>query len=351
MEYKGEEIGIKIDVLNVGDADAIIVTLNKMHEQLVMLIDGGRIGDAHVVINELNPVLEKLGKKGPDIVLCTHYDSDHIGGLKGVINYYNTHIGLVLIHKISEVLDLTKGKIKATTGILPSEDDHVLGETVFHMDSRPEEHVSKVLETIKQEKELIELIEKIGIETREPFSELEIVKEWKEIKILGPTEEYYRALFKKNFDRDKFLKEEVESFSSISKSEDAVAYSCDQLQSLRKSRVSPVNLISVILRIDIGEKVFLFAADAGIESFYKIPDYLCVLKNIFWLKVPHHGSRNNINKELIELMAPKYAVISGNKNVDESVLSCLRAHGIETHVTRDFERKLSYQWQRPPANV
>src|SRR5688572_13166543 len=148
MEFKANEIGIKIDVLNVSDADAIIVTLNKIDQRLVMLIDGGRIGDTDSVINELNVVLSGVGKQGPDIVLCTHYDGDHIGELKGVINYYNKYIGVVFIHRISEVLNLSNENIKDAKGILPSDDDLVLGETSFHMDIRSEENLGRVLETI-----------------------------------------------------------------------------------------------------------------------------------------------------------------------------------------------------------
>jgi beta-lactamase superfamily II metal-dependent hydrolase len=342
MEYRLNDVGIKIDILNVGDADAIIVTLNRADERLVMLIDGGRIGDTELVINELNVVLASAGKQGPDIVICTHYDGDHIGGLKGVINYYKDNIGLVFIHRISEVLNITNEN-EISGGILPLEDDLVLYDFEFYMDVRTEENLGKVLETIKQEKELIELINQLGIEIREPFADVEVHNKWKEIKILGPTVDFYKTLFKINFDRDKFLKEEVESLGPINNSE-KVAYSCDQLQALSKSRVSPTNLNSVILRIDIGDKIFLFAADAGIESFYKIPNYLKVLKNIFWMKVPHHGSRNNINKELIELMSLKHAVISGNKHVDESVLNCLRSHGVNVCVTRDCKGNISYKW-------
>ena len=66
-----------------------------------MLVDGGHAGDAPVIIDELDSVLAKAGKKGPDLIICTHYDSDHIGGLMEIVKRYKNEIAQLLIHRTS----------------------------------------------------------------------------------------------------------------------------------------------------------------------------------------------------------------------------------------------------------
>ena len=98
---------------------------------------------------------------------------------------------------------------------------------------------------------------------------------------------------------------------------------CDTLKTDGNTRLTATNKASIILAIDKEEKRYLFTGDAGIESFKSIPDWQTELKNLFFLKVPHHASDNNISKELIELMQPEYAYNTGFKYQDDAVLKCL----------------------------
>ncbi|MBD1395137.1 hypothetical protein [Mucilaginibacter glaciei] len=66
---------------------------------------------------------------------------------------------------------------------------------------------------------------------------------------------------------------------------------CEVLGHTNK-HVTFINQISIILQITADQKKHLFTGDASIESFKAIPDYQQVLANLYWLKVPHHGSRN-----------------------------------------------------------
>ena len=68
---------LRVDVLDVGNADAIVVRQGSK----TMLIDGGKTEDADRVLSFLRMAeVEKI-----DIVLATHFDADHIGGLQSVI--------------------------------------------------------------------------------------------------------------------------------------------------------------------------------------------------------------------------------------------------------------------------
>ena len=86
--------------LNVRDGDAIIVELKKQDKSLVMVIDGGKSQYyASKVAPKLKEILKAHQKKALDIVVCTHYDSDHVGVLFPLVNAYKNDLGEVWIHE------------------------------------------------------------------------------------------------------------------------------------------------------------------------------------------------------------------------------------------------------------
>jgi beta-lactamase superfamily II metal-dependent hydrolase len=82
-------------------------------------------------------------------------------------------------------------------------------------------------------------------------------------------------------------------------------------------------MVSIIIELVNAEKKYLFTGDAGIQSFKAIPDWQNNLKDLHWLKIPHHGSDNNISCEIIDVMRPEYADNSGDKYQDNYVLDCI----------------------------
>lgn len=90
----GQLSGAKADgllhvyVLDIGQGDAIFVVTPDGRQ---MLIDGGP--DAQSVMMALDPMLPP-GDRSLDVVAATHLDSDHVGGLLGVLSRY--HAGVVL---------------------------------------------------------------------------------------------------------------------------------------------------------------------------------------------------------------------------------------------------------------
>ena len=90
----GQLSGAKADgllhvyVLDIGQGDAIFVVTPDGRQ---MLIDGGP--DAQSVMTALDPLLPP-GDRSLDVVAATHLDSDHVGGLLGVLSRYRA--GVVL---------------------------------------------------------------------------------------------------------------------------------------------------------------------------------------------------------------------------------------------------------------
>jgi beta-lactamase superfamily II metal-dependent hydrolase len=329
---------IMIKVLDVNDADAVIVHLRKDTQQLVFLIDGGRDSNNSQVLKELNETLDVAGKKAPDFILCTHYDSDHIGGLTAVINAFKEYKPLVWMHKTSEQVDIEKFKKSLIlagqeSSIYPTEADTYLGGNM----GVDQQYYVKAITNVEHEKKLIKLMDTLDIKCKEPLVENFTIEGWPELQILSPSIEFYQKLFPEKFTTEQLLslsaqqikKDSTNQISSLDTEVDPFI----ALDKIKKNGITSTNMNSAVLLLDSNGIKFLFAADAGIDAFSQIP--VDVLTDIYWLKVPHHGSKNNITSDNIKLMKPVNAVISGRKLIAPEVVSCLSAVGSMVSTTKD----------------
>ncbi len=326
---------IKISMLNVKDGDAVIIELTKFDNSLVMVVDGGEPGYYKTKVKpKLEAILKSHKKKAPDVVVCTHYDSDHIGGLIPLIEDYITGIREVWIHKTPSLL---KGYIEKAIHIQEQKekfvDDFALSnfKKLFEGYESPKkqllnEKANLIIKSLPQLKRLIDLIP--ASKLKQVFHKQKPLKDWQEISVLGPTKEYYNTLFPSTKSFEQFITEE--SFESLPEEKYELRVlkmagikPCDSLKTELETKLSATNKASIILAIDKPEKRYLFTGDAGIESFKSIPNWQTELKNLYFLKVPHHASDNNISRELIELMQPVYAYNSGDKYQDDAVLKCI----------------------------
>lgn len=332
---------IKIKVLNLGDADCTMVLLENNQSKYFMIIDSGKESHSDVVHEEINQFIEKESINQIDAVLLTHYDNDHIGGMLRLFNNFQTKITTLFAMGISETLNIpSKNKRIEPERFLPSDDDDAIGSS---MDFSKTKNLDLLIRTIEQEKELIKEVNKTKIPIQKPIANSLNIEEFPEIQILGPSEEYLTSLYPKISQLEDFFEVEsiLESYEGESpRFEDPF----EQLDSIKKSNVTKENLVSVILLITIKGKKFLFPGDAGIKSFLAIPNYEEHLKDLFWLKVPHHGSINNIDSELIKQFLPKYAAISGKKYYSEVVANCFKAIGSEVKVTSIENEDLVYEF-------
>lgn len=320
---------VKVTMLNVKDGDAIIVELTKPKKALVMVIDSG---DPTFYKNKMKAKLEAIlkshNKKGPDVVVCTHYDSDHIGGLIPLIQDYISEIKEVWIHKTPELLNGTIENEK------PSEN---FGFSILHDlfknleipgNTLIADKANMLLRSLPQLKRLIDLIPPSKL--KQVFHKQNPLADWPEITILGPTKSYYNSLFPKDKTLEQFMLEEAiastpsltTEFNFVNK---VIKNPCDSLKKDGETKLTATNKASILIAINKGTKRYLFTGDAGIESFKAVPDWQKELKNIYFLKIPHHGSNNNISKELTALMQPMYAYNSGFKYQDDEVIQCFGA--------------------------
>ena len=99
---------------------------------------------------------------------------------------------------------------------------------------------------------------------------------------------------------------------------------CEQIG--KGGKGSPENESILIFQITSGDKKYLFAGDEGLQAFGEIKSDL---EKVYWLKVPHHGSKRNMDKEMIDKLHTEIALISAGGNdehPDENFMKCLAEH-------------------------
>ncbi|TRZ78657.1 MBL fold metallo-hydrolase [bacterium] len=156
-------------------------------------------------------------------------------------------------------------------------------------------------------------------------------------------DEFFRVMKEKNVHMI-----QVNNVSEISLSSYA-DYSIDILGPSKKCATDKnLNNTSILNVLNLSGRKFLFTGDAENEVWEEFCETYqnLDLKNIDILKVPHHGSKNGLEKCLIDLIQPTEAVISsGEDNVfghpHVSILEMLDSAGVIIRRT-DIEQDIIY---------
>ncbi|PYQ42874.1 MAG: hypothetical protein DMG99_07970, partial [Acidobacteria bacterium] len=155
--------GIEVDVLDIGDADAIIVTRWVDSYPHRILVDGGRASDNDVVLNFM------LARGFTDFwaVVCTHLHNDHARGLIKLVRNKLLKFRNAWMHDINK---------------------HVSAEAL----RRASAATDGVKEVIEMTKELAAALASRELTPTEPFAGMSIAA-WPEMQVLGPSLSFYRG--------------------------------------------------------------------------------------------------------------------------------------------------------------
>ena len=317
-------------VLNVGDGDAIIIIAQKGNDNLLIVIDGGNKSYGQKVLIEVKKICDEYNKKAPDLIVCTHYDSDHIAGIITLVDEFKNDIKDIWIHQPRGVI---KESLKTAPKVLEyiynksgmlNFNEHVLYQNYLAAPKFNEYRY--IIESVGQLNELISLIKKYKIPTQEPIAGVCKIINWDEIKVIGPTQEYYDKVFDKQDNLLQIFQEEYDDLilENAKNKPLLISNPCEMLKKV--SNITPTNKASAVIRFDCEDGKYLFTADAGIESLKNTLGYPESIKNMKFLKIPHHGSNNNISKELIDLINPEIAFNSGKNHEDPEVILCLKSN-------------------------
>ncbi len=262
---------LEIDMLSVGNADAIIVRLSNDSDEQVILIDAGHSGDADAIIKHISEWTTR--KNRVDLLICTHPHDDHIGGVSNVLD--NLKVGCVLIHE-PEVFLRQLDSLRSSVS------------------SKETKRATASLQGLS---DVMQKIKDLEIKHRQPFAGVRYeLLEGAVLEIVGPSEDFYAG-----------LATHLKSDSSIKASKDA-AEVVDEVDD-----TSPYNNSSVITLLTYGDDdmKYLFTADAGPLAFDSVLESAEIdLASLRWMQIPHHGSRSNLNSDLIQHFSPKTAFVS-----------------------------------------
>lgn len=320
--------GIEIDMLSLGDADAILVTAWAGPNVWRVLIDGGTASDAKAI-------REFLGTRNATslfAVVCTHTHRDHARGL----------------------IELLKDRsLSITTGWMHDMRRQASADALRRASAGNSSQAEGVKEALETTKELASAFASRNIVPLEPFAG-QTISYLPGLSVLGPTQQFYARTL------EEFLDESAPSYGSLlsvlaaaqrpapsyapatgflssmlaqpaavppalplsflggpltppPRASSAFDLSATLFGVLSKSSVEqkpktqPFNNTSAILGMEYDGKKFLFTADAGSEALDAVP---LLWKNLHWMQVPHHGSDGNLSQANIERFCPRTAYVS-----------------------------------------
>lgn len=307
--------GIEVDMLSVGNADCILVSFWDGNSVYRVLIDGGNKGDAPTVRN----FLRNLKISTIDDVLSTHHHDDHSGGLIELLADETLKFGKVWSHVPHwhvESMDKVEKALKAAAS------------------SAEAESIRKSFQTSAA---IYSIAKNRGIAHEEPFKGKTIGM----LEVCSPTIEFYNGLIVEFTNADSIKAEDAAEARYQMKTaiEEALAKGLsgdsDTSSLLDNPHTSPENESSVVTGTTLNGKVFLFTADAGICALSNVQrDYN--VKGIHWMQIPHHGSRRNITKALIDTFAPATAYVSAEgsrKHPRRAVINAFKDAGASVYST------------------
>lgn len=332
-------MSLEVDFLNVGDGDAIILRrIDPLFGEHVTLIDGGNPSDGEAVVRH---ILRHTDRKQVDLVVSTHGDQDHLGGLFTVIE--QIPVGHVLIHDPRAVLDVPG--------------------TVERLRRRTTEGLEDRAAALERAVRFIRELDRRGISWEEPFSDGVIRGLPPYLRVCGPTRAHYRqALARIEPPSSRAIAEAL--FKNLGsqtrrprgllglplpappapapgglRSSLLTAGAAPSLSRTmdEKEDESPMNEASVVLMAHDGDRRLLFTSDANEIALLDAARGGPVLfSDLFLLQVPHHGSKRNLSSPLLRLFSPKVAVISAagtRKHPSQAVIHSLGKVGAQVYST------------------
>lgn len=310
--------GIEVDMLNLGNADSILVTQWSAGVASRILIDGGNISDTEKVL----AFLRSRGIKYLNHIVCSHPHDDHVGGLLGVVKSPNIDFGQAWVHLPWKHIDQNTLKI-----------------TLNRVETVAKRVVTIIRASVQSSQDLVNAIIARGKPVTEPFQGMRIGF----LFVCGPSLRFYEQLLKDftDFEKLKAMEQSMVAHDAQNLVEalfetTAFAKQAEAAESgLGKAPTEPENNSSTILYAKHAEDVCIFTADAGVEALAEARQAY-KLESLSWMQIPHHGSRRNVNEDLISYFRPKTTFVSADgtkKHPRRAVVNAFKAVGTRVFST------------------
>jgi beta-lactamase superfamily II metal-dependent hydrolase len=263
----------EVDFVPVGDAgrhgDAITMRFTRPDTGLLahVVIDAGFAQSGEAVVDHIETW---YGTRSIDLAIVTHPDSDHIGGMKTVLEAFD--VGTLCIHRLHE-----RG--------------------------------GRGLSGVDETEELIELAERQGTLVTEPFAGRHAFGG--ALQILGPTEPWYEQLVREQQAATRGVGPLATFRRAMRRARRRVlAYLPDEFPFDDAGGTNPRNNSSAVTLVEIEGTRMLFTADAGVPALDRAWDWLGQhggdTSPPEFAQLPHHGSRHNGSSRLLDrILGPK----------------------------------------------
>lgn len=293
----------EIDFLPVGDksksGDAIALRFGTYEngvwkKQTVFVIDGGNMTSGESLVTHINDIY-KTDKV--DRVILTHPDGDHASGLRAVVE--NMKVGKIWMHRPWNHWDDLASSII----------DGRITKNSFGERLRTAYQYAYDIEQIAIKKKIEFYQPRQGGFYRADDEKI--------LQILAPGKDFYLSLIQvsdktPNMDISEGL---MKSFAEAEreKANEDMTFETENL-SEEDENTSAENDMSLILYFTFAGKKVLFTGDAGTMGLYKAIRYAIEsnidLKKLDLLQIPHHGSKHNLSKGVLQHIYAPQGVIS-----------------------------------------
>ena len=298
--------GIGVEMINVGKGDAILVELRDLSNKgLTLIIDGGC--DEKDV--EILPFLEQHHVNNTKVVISTHSDNDHIGGLSEIIS-----------------------AVKPVSVLINDPRDYQV-ESVFINRARRElsaDDFNTLESALDRITEVRTSARTAGSQVSSAFASPKPIITWGpwNVYVVGPTPQFYNEIWLNAGGlNDLYRSDDENIIETLVKTGKSILD--DGIDT------NGMNNTSIMILIEGPSEKILLTGDAGMRAIreaHNIRD----LSNLSILDVPHHGSRRNLDSALIELMRPIMAYISSpgtNKHPRNAIVKKLQQVGSVVYST------------------
>lgn len=296
---------MKINFLRAFNGDFIWISFFENDVQRNIIIDGGN-GDTYKstsnVIGDLFIVIEKIrnAKQVIDLLILTHFDDDHIGGILRWLNkdqnasnlikkvWFNSGKEIAKKYDSDENADLNIEIVNGANDFYTSPGQGIAFEKYLRDNNLWEGNI------IEQGAEL----NLFGLK----------------FKILSPNNQNLESLLKL-YKKQKDYFTSADEFDFQTSLKDFIEEE-SQLDFKFKEDKSVANGSSIAFIMEYGHKKFIFLADAHpsviIEGLAKFNHTKENPLDAIFMKVSHHGSKYNTSKELLEVIKTDNYLISSN---------------------------------------
>jgi beta-lactamase superfamily II metal-dependent hydrolase len=349
-------MGYEIDFLPVGTdkpGDAIALRFGNLFgprsSQAVVVLDGGYADTGDQVIEHVKTY---YGTTKIDLLISTHPDQDHVGGLETILT--KCEIGALWMHR----------PWNHTQQIAQLFEDGRVTDNSIRASLRESLDNAHAIEKIALRKNIPVTEPFVGV-SYYPFrsdSPQNAALAQMGLNVIGPSRSFYETLLPEF----RCLPETAEPASLmrslVQKIGDAATTVAERwgFETLDDSgETTPENNSSLILLGNMGpNERFILTSDAGIPALSEA--VLLLQRNNFnfeslkFTQVPHHGSRRNVGPTLLDqLLGPKltfdpptkrYAIVSATtldhpKHPSKKVLNAFRRRGWEVHATAGITKR------------